>query len=323
MANADATAPTEGALRRHVWVAVLLSFFVFGLGQLYTGRVWWLVGLITAWTALLVMFQTDIPSTFIGFAIVVVGVLAMPVVALVHAGVTAWRNPLIARQPFHRWYVYLAYTVAFLIAMPADEAEFRSLFAAYHPYRASSRPMEPGLIEGEFFLTETAHGATKRELTDWLASIVVVSWPGEDGAFVYRLVAVGGQRIAVSDRKLLVDGKALQQKVICSVLEVGSGQMALRSIETLAGRSYVVQNFDDVEFGRDTEEVSVPDDQFFVVGDTRENSNDSRFRGPVANENYRGRALFIFWSSDWRRIGKTLVPGASIEASEYCPAAAR
>jgi signal peptidase I len=176
-------------------------------------------------------------------------------------------------------------------------------------------------MEGEYFVVEIAHGATRRELADRLGSIAVVSWSDDEGTYVYRLIAVGGQRVAVSDRKVLVDGKALPQRVICSVSDASSGALARRSVETVAGHSYVVQNFD--ELARDADEVTVPDDQFFVMGDTRENSNDSRFRGPVDNENYAGRALFIFWSKDWRRIGESLTPGASIEAADYCPPLAK
>ncbi len=80
-----------------------------------------------------------------------------------------------------------------------------------------------------------------------------------------------------------------------------------------------MQNFDSVEFSRNTDEATVPDDWFFVIGDNRENANDSRTRGPVSNDNFGGRALFIIWSGDWHRIGKTLVPTAAIEASDYCP----
>jgi signal peptidase I len=312
-------------LRRHWWAAALIGVLAPGLGQLYTGRARFAGYVIAIFVALFALFQTGIPSTFLGFALLFGGALLVSWGSAVEAAAYAWRHPSIERRSYHRWYIYVVCAVLFQgVSTGLNEGLLEpvgqpSVFGAYKPYRASSRALEPSLMDGEYFWVELARGATKRELSDRRGAIVTVRWQGVEGAFVYRLIAVGGQAVALTGGKVLVDGKEIPQQSLCSVAEAGSGQRARRSIETLAGRNYVIQNFDDVDIGRDAEEIALPDDQFFVMGDTRENSNDSRFRGPVANADYGGRALFVIWSKDWSRIGKSLVPGSSVDRADYCP----
>lgn len=306
---------TQQRLRRHFWLAVPLSLLTLGLGQIYVGRAHLAAYFLAVWLAFLALLLTPIPSTFLGFALSYLGLLGVYAASALDAGVRAWREPSIERQPYHRWYLYIAYVVVCGVAMML--AIYTVLDqGGYRPYRASSRAMVPALNEGELFFARTARGATKGELERWLGSVVIVRWPYEEGEFVYRLIAVGGQSVDDLNGTIQVDGKMLPQSAICTVLDAASGNTARRSVETVAGRRYVMQNFDDSI--RDADAVTVTDDQFYVLGDTRENSNDSRFRGPVANNDYVGRALFIIWSNDWSRIGKSLVPGASVDPAEYC-----
>lgn len=315
-------------IRRHWWAAALLGFLAPGAGQFYTGRARLAGYVIGAFVALFALFQTPVPSTFIGFVVAFVGALLVSWGAAIEAGMHAWRHSNVERRSYQRWYFYVAYALAFAVVsqginMGALAAIGQpSMFGAYRPYRASSESSVPTLMPGDYFLAATARGATKTELSSWLGSIAIVGWSGLEGSFVHRLIAVGGQTVGVANQKIRVDGKELPQRDICSFTDDLNGQTVRRSVETAGSRQYVMQNFPP-EFARDADEVPLPDDYFFVIGDNRENSNDSRFQGPVENKNYAGRALFIFWSNDWSRIGKSLVPTASIETAEYCPMGAK
>ncbi|MFM9888900.1 MAG: signal peptidase I [Burkholderiales bacterium] len=316
----------EAIIRRHWWAAGLIGLLAPGLGQLYTGRAGLAGYVMGSFVALFALFHTGMPSTFAGFVFLFGGAMFVSWGGAVEAALNAWRRSSVTRRPYHRWYVYAAYAAAFMIVSQAINLGLLasigqpSMFGAYRPYSAGSRNMEPGLLDGEYLLAEMHAGATARQLKEWLGSIVFIKWTDDAGIFMFRLIAVEGQTVAVSDRKVLIDGKVLPRKLICSATNTGGGSVASRSIETLAGRGYVVQNFD--EHAREADEVTVPAGQFFVMGDARENSYDSRFRGTVPNENYAGRALFILWSKDWSRIGKTLVPGP-VDVSDYCPPSAK
>lgn len=317
----------EAIIRRHWWVAALVGGVAPGLGQLYTGRARLAGCLIAAFVAVSALFLTSIPSTFVGFVLAFAGWSLLSWGGALEAGLYALRNATVQRRSYHRWYIYVAYGTVFTLVTQGinmgllASIGLPSMFGAYHPYRAKSESTVPNLLPGEYFLVATADAAAARELAGNVGSVVVVRWPGVDGTYVYRLLAVGGQTFAMRDGLISVDGKVLPRRSLCSVADAGDGRTANLYIETSAGKRYVVQNSDGSDFTRNTDEVTVPDGHFFVVGDSRDNSSDSRFQGAVANENYSGRALFIFWSNDWRRIGTTLVPGATVEESAFCPAA--
>jgi signal peptidase I len=73
------------------------------------------------------------------------------------------------------------------------------------------------------------------------------------------------------------------------------------------GNVYKYLDIDPNAFGDNTKEFVVPEDSYFVLGDNRDDSNDSRFRiGYVARENLIGRARLIYWSRRFDRIGTIL-----------------
>ncbi len=68
--------------------------------------------------------------------------------------------------------------------------------------------------------------------------------------------------------------------------------------------------------------VIVPDDQVFVLGDNRDNSNDSRYWGTVPFDNIKGRAMFIWWSNrrphgfQWNRVGTFIMNEPTLAADQ-------
>ena len=323
-----AEAPT---IRRHWWAAALLGFVAPGLGQLYTGRARLAGFCVAAFFAFFALFLTNIPMTFAGFVVAFSGgMLVSWWGGSIEAGVHAWRHATTTRRSYHRWYIYAAYGAAFTLVTYGVNigllagAGLPSMFGFYQPFRMSSESSLPNLMPGEYFVVARATTADKRDPRGGIGSLALVSWPDVEGTFVYRLLAIGGQRISVQETVVSVDGLAIPRRDLCTVPDARSGLTIRRSVETLAGAAHVMQNFDDgSEFARNVDEVTVPDGQFFVMGDNRGNSNDSRSRGPVANEDFAGRGLYIIWSDDWSRIGKSLAPGAEIDRTAYCPPGAK
>jgi signal peptidase I len=95
---------------------------------------------------------------------------------------------------------------------------------------------------------------------------------------IKRCVAVGGQTVEVRDKKLYVDG------VLYELPPMGKRTDPRNLPASMSPRD----NYGPVE---------VPPDHFFMMGDNRDNSRDSRYFGPVPRRLIKGKAMIIYWSS--------------------------
>lgn len=113
--------------------------------------------------------------------------------------------------------------------------------------------------------------------------------PGRD--LIKRCVAVGGQTVMVRDKVLYVDGVVFP--------DPPESKHTDRMVYRRSGSSR--DNFGPYR---------VPEDHFFMMGDNRDNSNDSRFFGPIPKELVKGKAMSIYWSSDL--VGGPLYKGPQL-----------
>ncbi len=84
------------------------------------------------------------------------------------------------------------------------------------------------------------------------------------------------------------------------------GEPAMVYLETFPdGRPHFIHEFGDTGRGNNTQDYKVPLGHYFMLGDNRDNSADSRHPrvGFVPLENLRGRVLYVYWAQDWSRIG--------------------
>lgn len=110
--------------------------------------------------------------------------------------------------------------------------------------------------------------------------VVVFKFPQDERLdYVKRIVALPGEEVQIADKKLFVNGKLVDEKYVMfqdnKILTIGKG--GLRD-----------------NFGP----VTVPEDSFFVLGDNRDNSFDSRFWGFVKKDKIKGKVDVIYYSYD-------------------------
>jgi signal peptidase I len=113
--------------------------------------------------------------------------------------------------------------------------------------------------------------------------VIVFKYPDEpDRDFIKRVIGLPGETIEVREKKVYVNGMPLDEPY-AHYLEPPSTHSALHEVTSLDVRE---------KYGP----VTVPRDGFFVMGDNRDNSQDSRYWGFLPRSYVKGRALLIYWS---------------------------
>jgi signal peptidase I len=219
---------------------------------------------------------------------------------------------------------------------------FRTLF--FQPFWIPSESMKDTLLIGDFlFVNKMAYGYSRYSCPFAMCpfsgrifasdpvrgDVVVFRHPVNGSDFIKRLIGLPGDKIQVKDGVLFINGAEVPQQSDgtfeevyepqgpmrnlprCENGAVGAGGICTksRSIETLPeGRTHNILNIVDDGPGDNTDVFTVPEGEFFFMGDNRDNSQDSRFKqnnggvGFVPAEFLIGRADRIMFSSAGARM---------------------
>jgi signal peptidase I len=190
------------------------------------------------------------------------------------------------------------------------------------PFRIPSGSMMPTLLVGDFILVNKfTYGirmpVTKTKLIELgqpeRGDIVVFRWPVNPRLdYIKRVVGLPGDRVRYRQKQLFINGEPVPIEPDGRYQPEGSGMRALGSVvgrEQLGDVGHRVlinplapdfsPSCDFLEY----REVTIPDGQYLMVGDNRDDSNDGRCWGLVPEENLVGKAFFIWLSWDWQRPG--------------------
>lgn len=161
-------------------------------------------------------------------------------------------------------------------------------------YSRHSLPLSMPLIGGRIFYTEPERG-----------DVIVFKLPSDNRTdYIKRLIGLPGDRIQVKDGRLYINGKVTERVPEGEYVlrnESGKAVRFERYTETLPnGVKHPIIEMSDTGPFDNTEEFVVPEDHFFMMGDNRDNSLDSRSVrvGFVPKVNLVGRAKFLFFSND-------------------------
>jgi signal peptidase I len=148
--------------------------------------------------------------------------------------------------------------------------------------------------------------------------IVVFQYPGDDTYYLSRVVGLPGESIAFKDRTIYINHRILKEQKVLS-RETGEYE-PLDEISTEGNGPYRVfyqpqleEPYDDRTKFATHAEFRIPNDSFFMMSDNRDNSMDSRYRGPVPRNLVWGTPFLIYVSTSgpaqevrWERVLKRI-----------------
>ena len=180
------------------------------------------------------------------------------------------------------------------------------------PFRIPSGSMLPSLYIGDFILVSKFSYGIRLPLvnqkvfsigTPKRGEVLVFRFPRNPKTnFIKRVVGVPGDIVEYKNKRLRINGKVVDiEKVDRERTEQGAtrSDQVEKYIESLGKSSHGIL-LDSALYSRDGR-IEVPENQFFVMGDNRDHSNDSRFWGFVPEENIVGRAFFVWFSWDSKK----------------------
>lgn len=289
-------------------IGITLLNVVPGLGLIRlndVGGFWWLLPN----TALNLVFnfgmaRAPVP-TFTSFAIFVGVGVVLAMIFIAGSMMATWRRSATTFSGggwWSRWYGIVVILAGLFLIASAERDLSREVYRSFYAAGESSLPT---LLVNDRFLVDLRHHALHR------GELIVVRRNNED--WIKRIIGLPGDRVALRGGVPVINGVAATRHRV-GTMAIPRQSQAVRFTETLPGatRSYEVLD-SGATAQDDIPEVVVPAGHLFLLGDNRDNSEDSRFPtvigglGMVPESDVVGRPLFIFWSRDRGRIGRSLL----------------
>lgn len=203
----------------------------------------------------------------------------------------------------------MTFIVVFTLA-----SSFRSVLADWGSVASGS--MRPTILEGDRVVVNKLayrlrNPITHSSLVSWSeperGDVIVFKSPVDGTRLIKRVVGGPGDTVEVLDNRLHVNGDAATYDDWKLVIEESRGaddaDRAILTYEELDGKVYLVLIRPGVEELSSFASVTVPEDRFFVLGDNRTNSVDSRWFGFVHRDEIEGRATVMAGSGrEWGPI---------------------
>jgi len=276
-ANGDLLGETQRGLKGkglHMWAA-LVSAVVPGSGQFILGKRRLGILMLGAFGALtLATYFFRLPATYKGYLASLFILLALGLYSVCDA--LQGSSKITSARP-SRWWLWAFLPIGFLLIAVDYVLLFRA--AGFRDFSIPSTSMQPTLVPGDRFIVDTRYYSNHDPT---YGDIVVIS---KGKVFlVKRVIAVGGDRIQGLYGPIFLNATRLSEPYIKNSQE---------------GSIYAQTN----TFGP----IFVPPGQYFVMGDNRDESYDSRIRefGPVSREMIAGKPLYIYYSAA-NRIGSLI-----------------
>ncbi|WP_338521539.1 signal peptidase I [Candidatus Legionella polyplacis] len=192
----------------------------------------------------------------------------------------------------------------------------------FEPFHVPSGSLEPTLMVGDFIMVNkfiyglrSPIGSGHRLLfknKPKRGDIIVFHWPINPKLnYVKRIIGIPGDKIIYHNKVLTINKKIVKQVFLRYEIDESSNSIVKRCQEMLDSKIYDIYLRPDIE--NQDFKIVIPKDYYFVMGDNRDNSFDSRFWGLVNDKYLIGKVMFVWISFyekyigiRWNRIGKII-----------------
>ena len=185
---------------------------------------------------------------------------------------------------------------------------FRTAVADWNPIPSGS--MRPSLLEGDVVFVNRLSYQVRVPLTDIVVAkysqpkrgdVVVFASPKDGVRLIKRVIGLPGDVIELRNDVLFINSAQAAYSDPAQLVEnVGSGHDidAVRTTESIAGHTRRIQLLANVDGYSNFGPIAVPADHYWMMGDNRDNSFDSRGYGPVPGHLISGQAVRVLVSAD-------------------------
>lgn len=299
--------------------ALALSLFLTGLGHIYNGKPFrGILFFVSSIFFPLLLFQLSVVGSDHLTIIFLSGSFLTSIVIYIWAAVDSWRlsrhtgASYILKSYNKLWiYLLLILSVNFIIYGPIIDEQKLGLHA--EPFKSMSRSMIPNLLPGDLVIVDSRLDRSSENLGLKRGELLVF-WQNKTKKIPYvkRIIGLPGDTIELKGMELFINGqRRTVGKAIVAMEERTSstGERTVSFYEQGDEGTYCVDYYE----GWDREDFRkiVPVGHYFVLGDSRDNSIDSRQWGMIPFNAVEGRVRQVYFSKDpeggirWQRIGKT------------------
>jgi signal peptidase I len=199
----------------------------------------------------------------------------------------------------------------------------------FEPFKIPSGSMIPTLLVGDLILVNkfeyglrlpVLHTKITQGHAPQRGDVMVFRYPPKPSQdYIKRVVGLPGDEVAYLNKTLTINGQPVSKHAMATFLEEDSMQYRPQFEEELGGKKHLLLNYEDrpayIQTGAFPQSdncrysiegvvCKVPAGHYFMMGDNRDNSLDSRYWGFVPEENIVGRAFFIWMNfGDIKRFG--------------------
>lgn len=280
-------------------ISALLLSIIPGLGQIYNGQLGKGLIFLTIDLVIPIVFGViGILNNLNGLVTLVVFSLSFIVYRMTDGFIQARRLVNYELKSYNKWYVYVSFvivlgTVRTFLDLPAS--------TGIQTFKIPTPSMNPTMQPGDRVVASMNYYDNNPIQQ---GDIVVFNSP-QGGVWTFRVIGLPKDSIEIKEGKVYVNSKVSEltknEEYVLDDQEVIQYQEQVnltKSIRTLRYKNVVMTDT------RTFEKMTVPENEYFLMGDNRDNAFDSRFLGTIKKDDILGRVIYSYWgaTSDRRNI---------------------